>query len=70
MCHKSDLVIGHDGGPMHSAWLTGSKTIALYPPKTEKFIPLKNCSTFVSDSELNMDSIRLEDVIKAVQEIL
>jgi ADP-heptose:LPS heptosyltransferase len=68
---KSALVIAHDGGPMHSAWLTGSKTIALYPAEVaDKFIPLKNCRTFQSDSMQDMLSIELKDVKKAVEEML
>ena len=68
--NKSQLVIAHDGGPMHSAWLTGSKTLALYPANTNKFIPLKNCKTFISKSELDMKSITLEQVEEAIKKIL
>lgn len=68
---KSKLVIAHDGGPMHSAWLTGSKVITLYPAEVaDKFIPLKNCKIFKSNSVMNMNSISFEDVKNAVEERL
>lgn len=68
---KSALVIAHDGGPMHSAWLTESNVLALYPKSVaDKFFPLYNCTTFTSTSTLNMDSITLDEVKKAVDKIL
>ena len=68
---KSKLVLAHDGGPMHSAWLTGSKVIALYPAEfADKFLPLINCLTFQSTSRFNMDSITQEEVWKGIREVL
>lgn len=69
--NKSALVIAHDGGPMHAGWLMGANTLALYPAEVaDKFIPLKNCKTFISKSKLNMDSITLDEVAKAVGDVL
>jgi len=68
---RASLVIAMDGGPLHEAWLTGAKTLALYPAEVaDKFFPLRNCRTFQSDSTQDMLSIELKDVKKAVGEML
>ncbi len=32
LCRGADLFVGNDSGPMHLAWLTGTRVVALYGP--------------------------------------
>ena len=69
---KSIFVLAQDGGPMHIAWVSGARLLALFPRFPEgmkKIVPLKNSIVFVTKNK-TMDSIQFEEVESAVYNIL
>lgn len=83
---KSSLVIANDGGPMHIAWLSGARVIALWGPINLKLMrPLKNsivlhhqidcfpCHTEGCKKlkgERCIDLIQVEEVLNAIKKFL
>lgn len=67
---KSELVIANDGGPMHLAWISGTKVIALEGPvNLDLNGPLKNSVIIVGENR-DIKNIKMNRIKKEIKKIL